>query len=143
MITFEELKAEVLENPEVRAEYERLRPEFELEATIFAYQTAISVYVTNIELWKAYARAQLELEDEKMQERINRFMERGKIWAEGGENYVAECQKKLNAYAAKMEVWTADVRAKSEELDRAAASLTFEGENKLLFPLGIGVVWRL
>jgi len=33
-VTLEELKAEVLQNPEVRAEYERLRPEFELAETI-------------------------------------------------------------------------------------------------------------
>lgn len=30
-VTFEELKAEALKNPEVRAEYERLCPEFEFE----------------------------------------------------------------------------------------------------------------
>ena len=30
-VTFEELRTEVLKNPEVRAEYERLRPEFEFE----------------------------------------------------------------------------------------------------------------
>jgi hypothetical protein len=33
-VTLEELKAEVLQNPEIRAEYERLRPEFELAETI-------------------------------------------------------------------------------------------------------------
>ena len=36
MKTFKELKAELLQNPEVRAEYERLRPEFELAETIIA-----------------------------------------------------------------------------------------------------------
>ena len=30
-VTFEELRTEVLQNQEVRAEYERLRPEFEFE----------------------------------------------------------------------------------------------------------------
>ncbi len=40
MKTFEELKAELLQNPEVRAEYERLRPEFELAETIIAARTA-------------------------------------------------------------------------------------------------------
>ena len=39
-VTLEELKAEVLKNPEVRAEYERLRPEFELAETIIAARTA-------------------------------------------------------------------------------------------------------
>lgn len=39
-VTLEELKAEVLQNPEVRAEYERLRPEFELAETIIAARTA-------------------------------------------------------------------------------------------------------
>lgn len=36
MKTLKELKAELLQNPEVRAEYERLRPEFELAQTIIA-----------------------------------------------------------------------------------------------------------
>jgi ribosome-binding protein aMBF1 (putative translation factor) len=40
MKTFSELKAELLENPEVRAEYERLHPEFELAKTIIAARTA-------------------------------------------------------------------------------------------------------
>ena len=39
-VTLEELKAEVLQNPEVRAEYERLRPEFELAETIIAARAA-------------------------------------------------------------------------------------------------------
>ena len=39
-VTLEELKAEVLQNPEVQAEYERLRPEFELAETIIAARTA-------------------------------------------------------------------------------------------------------
>jgi|APTNR8051073442_1049403.scaffolds.fasta_scaffold02284_5 ribosome-binding protein aMBF1 (putative translation factor) len=39
-VTLEELKAEVLQNPEVRAEYERLRPEFELAETIITARTA-------------------------------------------------------------------------------------------------------
>ncbi len=39
-VTLEELKAEALQNPEVRAEYERLRPEFELAETIIAARTA-------------------------------------------------------------------------------------------------------
>ena len=34
MKPFEELKAELLQNPEVRAEYERLRPEFEFEMEV-------------------------------------------------------------------------------------------------------------
>ena len=38
--TLEELKAEALQNPEVRAEYERLRPEFELAETIITARTA-------------------------------------------------------------------------------------------------------
>lgn len=33
-VTFEELRTEVLQNPEVRAEYERLRQEFELELKV-------------------------------------------------------------------------------------------------------------
>ncbi len=40
MKTFKDLKAELLQNPEFRAEYERLRPEFELAATIIAARTA-------------------------------------------------------------------------------------------------------
>lgn len=40
MKTFKELKAELLQNPEVRAEYERLRPEFELAQTIIAARAA-------------------------------------------------------------------------------------------------------
>ena len=40
MKTFKDLKAELLQNPEVRAEYERLRPEFELAETIIAARTA-------------------------------------------------------------------------------------------------------
>lgn len=40
MKTFEELKAELLQNPEVLAEYERLRPEFELAETVIAARTA-------------------------------------------------------------------------------------------------------
>lgn len=40
MKTFKELKAELLQNPEVRAEYERLRPEFELAETIIAARAA-------------------------------------------------------------------------------------------------------
>ena len=39
-VTLEELEAEALQNPEVRAEYERLRPEFELAETIIAARTA-------------------------------------------------------------------------------------------------------
>lgn len=39
-VTLEELKAEALQNPEVRTEYERLRPEFELAETIIAARTA-------------------------------------------------------------------------------------------------------
>jgi len=37
MKTFETLKAELLENPEVRAAYEALRPEFELAETIIMH----------------------------------------------------------------------------------------------------------
>lgn len=40
MKTFKDLKAELLQNPEVRAEYERLRPEFELAETIIAARAA-------------------------------------------------------------------------------------------------------
>ncbi len=40
MKTFKELKAELLQNPEVRAEYQRLRPEFELAKTIIAARAA-------------------------------------------------------------------------------------------------------
>lgn len=40
MKTFETLKAELLENPEVRAAYEALRPEFELAETIIAARAA-------------------------------------------------------------------------------------------------------
>ncbi len=40
MKTFKDLKAELLQNPEFRAEYERLRPEFELAKTIIAARTA-------------------------------------------------------------------------------------------------------
>lgn len=36
MKPFKDLKAELLQNPEVRAAYERLRPEFELAQTIIA-----------------------------------------------------------------------------------------------------------
>jgi len=40
MKTFKDLKAELLQNPEFRAEYERLRPEFELAKTIIAARAA-------------------------------------------------------------------------------------------------------
>ena len=40
MKTFEALKAEWLENPEVRAAYAALRPEFELAETIMTARTA-------------------------------------------------------------------------------------------------------
>lgn len=40
MKTFKDLKAELLQNPEVQAEYERLRPEFELAETIIAARAA-------------------------------------------------------------------------------------------------------
>ena len=39
-VTIDELKAEVLQDPEIQAEYERLRPEFELAETIIAVRTA-------------------------------------------------------------------------------------------------------
>ena len=39
-VTLDELKAEVLQDPEIQAEYERLRPEFELAETIIAARTA-------------------------------------------------------------------------------------------------------
>jgi len=39
-VTIDELKAEVLQDPEIQAEYERLRPEFELAETIIAARTA-------------------------------------------------------------------------------------------------------
>lgn len=89
MRTFEELKAEVLENPEVRAEYERLRPEFELAEAIIAakeahgltleklaasdlqvddpmvnaklnaYSNAVSIYMAKVESWNSYVQAQM------------------------------------------------------------------------------------
>jgi ribosome-binding protein aMBF1 (putative translation factor) len=40
MKTFKELKAELMGSPEFRAEYERLRPEFELAQTIIAARAA-------------------------------------------------------------------------------------------------------
>lgn len=40
MKPFKDLKAELLQNPEVRAAYERLRPEFELAQTIIAARAA-------------------------------------------------------------------------------------------------------
>ena len=40
MKTFKEMKAELMESPEFRAEYERLRPEFELAQTIIAARAA-------------------------------------------------------------------------------------------------------
>ena len=40
MKTFNEMKAELLKNPEVLVEYERLRPEFELAQTIIAARAA-------------------------------------------------------------------------------------------------------
>ncbi len=40
MKTFKEMKAELMQNPEFRAEYERLRPEFELADTIIAARAA-------------------------------------------------------------------------------------------------------
>lgn len=40
MKTFKDLKAELLENPEVRAAYDVLGPEFELAKTIIAARTA-------------------------------------------------------------------------------------------------------
>jgi len=40
MKTFKQLKAELMQSPEFRAEYERLRPEFELAKTIIAARTA-------------------------------------------------------------------------------------------------------
>ena len=40
MKTFKQLKAELMQSPEFRAEYERLRPEFELAETIIAARTA-------------------------------------------------------------------------------------------------------
>lgn len=40
MKTFKEMKAELMESPEFRAEYERLRPEFELAKTIIAARAA-------------------------------------------------------------------------------------------------------
>ena len=36
MKTFKQMKAELMESPEFRAEYERLRPEFELAQTIIS-----------------------------------------------------------------------------------------------------------
>lgn len=44
MKTFEELKAELLQNPEVLAEYERLRPEFEQETLIGCYRCKLAVF---------------------------------------------------------------------------------------------------
>jgi len=38
--TFKDLKQELLQNPEVKAEYERLRPEFELAEIIIAARAA-------------------------------------------------------------------------------------------------------
>ncbi len=40
MKTFKEMKAELMASPEFRAEYERLRPEFELAKTIIAARAA-------------------------------------------------------------------------------------------------------
>ena len=40
MKTFNEMKVELLRNPEVLAEYERLRPEFELAQTIISARAA-------------------------------------------------------------------------------------------------------
>ena len=40
MKTFKEMKAELMQNPEIQAEYERLRPEFELAGTIIAARAA-------------------------------------------------------------------------------------------------------
>jgi ribosome-binding protein aMBF1 (putative translation factor) len=40
MKTFKQLKAELMQSPEFWAEYERLRPEFELAETIIAARTA-------------------------------------------------------------------------------------------------------
>ena len=40
MKTFKEMKAELMQDPEFRAEYERLRPEFELAHTIIAARAA-------------------------------------------------------------------------------------------------------
>jgi ribosome-binding protein aMBF1 (putative translation factor) len=40
MKTFKEMKAELMQSPEFRAEYERLRPEFELADTIIAARAA-------------------------------------------------------------------------------------------------------
>ena len=40
MKTFEQMKAELMQDPEFRAEYERLRPEFELAQTIIAARAA-------------------------------------------------------------------------------------------------------
>ena len=40
MKTFKEMKAELMQNPEFQAEYERLRPEFELAQTIIAARAA-------------------------------------------------------------------------------------------------------
>lgn len=40
MKTFKEMKAELMQNPEFQAEYERLRPEFELAETIIAARAA-------------------------------------------------------------------------------------------------------
>ena len=39
-ITLKELKAELMQSPEFRSEYERLRPEFELAKTIIAARAA-------------------------------------------------------------------------------------------------------
>ena len=40
LIPFKQIKAELLKNPEVLAEYERLRPEFELAEIIIAARAA-------------------------------------------------------------------------------------------------------
>lgn len=39
-IPYEDIKSRLMQNPEVRAEYERLRPEFELAHTIIAARAA-------------------------------------------------------------------------------------------------------
>lgn len=41
-VTFEELKAKALQRPEVRAEYERLRPEFERVMREFVFWDCLS-----------------------------------------------------------------------------------------------------
>jgi ribosome-binding protein aMBF1 (putative translation factor) len=59
-VTLDELKAEVLQDPEIQAEYERLRPEFELAETIIAARTAQGL--TQAELAARVERIERRLE---------------------------------------------------------------------------------